>query len=268
MSTTQSSSEEQAQYSINPKLWGPLTWYLLHILSYAYKPELMNYYQTFFFNVVSIFPCPHCQYHYTQHLYKTPPPLKSADTLSKWVVQIHNVVNQFKRKRVLTVDEARDLYYIKNELIFNHQHLFDLLTILYESDVPLNSIINILQLLAHIIPCGACSHKLVQLMKSPATIRNIDKEDFEQVFNDFMDILENHIVPDDNKFLLQKFQFNPETLKDSPPLIELETEPTPLVAEPVEYSGLVRKLKHRIRHIKRFNNLHKHYATLADKLIV
>jgi len=280
-------------YSINPKLWGPMMWYLLHTLSYAYQPVLMNYYQTFFHIIFSIFPCPHCQYHYTQHLYKSPPNLQSAESLSKWVILLHNNVNQFKKKRVYSLEEAKELYYYKGELLFNHKYLTDLLTIIYESNIEINSIINILQILAHIIPCGTCSAKLVQYMKSPETINNIYRDNFEKVLEDFVEILDLHTVNmTENKYLLQKFHINPESLltpppptpptrnlhQDQQPLLASSTnksrsgtlsdndDDTPVVAVPPTVSkGIRRTIRNKIKDIKQFNKFHKKYLTLSEK---
>lgn len=279
-------------YSINPKLWGPMMWYLLHTLAYAYQPVLMNYYQTFFHIIFSIFPCHHCQYHYTQHLYKSPPNLKSAESLSKWVVMLHNNVNQFKKKRVYSVAEAKELYYHENELLFNHKFLADLLIIICESNIEMNSIINILQILAHIIPCGECSVKLVQYMQSKETIQNIYKDNFEKVIEDFIEILDLHTDNiGDSKYLMQKFQINPETAAFPPVQLQPQVQPqkqtrnlnqlflndseleseseldTPLIENK---SNNNKNIKHTIQkkilEIKQFNKFNKKYITLSEKL--
>ena len=84
---------------MNPKLWGPHLWYILHLFSFTY-PDDPSYadkraYHDFFTNLRYLLPCSFCRKHFSRYLAEYPitPHLDRRVDLIKWVIQIHNFVN-------------------------------------------------------------------------------------------------------------------------------------------------------------------------------
>ncbi|XP_077283076.1 evr1_Alr domain-containing protein Alr [Arctopsyche grandis] len=76
---------------------GRKTWGFLHTMA-AYYPEKPTEKQSkdmkHFFNIFSNFyPCDHCASDFRQDLVKNPPKTASQSELSKWLCDMHNIVN-------------------------------------------------------------------------------------------------------------------------------------------------------------------------------
>lgn len=188
---------------LEPKLWGPFMWYLLHLVSYTFQSTNHHYYQRFFNKVSDIFPCDHCQKHYQQHLNKYPPQTDSQESLAEWLVDIHNRVNKFRNIPTYTPEESRNLYYNDNgEVPVNHTYLVQLFLIIKDSEViPLDLLI-ILEILAPIFPCQDCRQMLVKYSKKPGA--NL---------SGYLRIINSHILSEEEtlQISLQKFQLGPRT---------------------------------------------------------
>lgn len=99
-------------------VWGPPLWHVLHTLSFNYpvKPttEQKEYYYNFFINLKNILPCKYCRDNYTANLKKNPlkkSSLKNRETFSKWLYNMHELVNtNLGKKSGLTYEEVRDRY--------------------------------------------------------------------------------------------------------------------------------------------------------------
>ena len=99
-------------------VWGPPLWHVLHTMSFNYpvKPtsEQKEYYYDFFINLKNILPCKYCRDNYTVNLEKIPltkSVLKNRDSFSRWVYNMHELVNtNLGKKSGLTYDEVRDRY--------------------------------------------------------------------------------------------------------------------------------------------------------------
>jgi hypothetical protein len=95
-----------------PPIWGSLFHDTLQMmaLSYSAKPNddqklSMN---LFLLNMFKNLPCPACRMHATQYFNKHPPDLSSSESLYKWLIDFHNVINDRTGKRSdWTVSEAR-----------------------------------------------------------------------------------------------------------------------------------------------------------------
>ena len=99
-------------------VWGPALWHTLHTMSFNYpvKPskEQKKYYKEFFTNLQNVLPCKYCRDNYKVNL-KTIPltrkVLKNRDNFSKWVYDMHNLVNdRLGKKEKLTYGQVRDRY--------------------------------------------------------------------------------------------------------------------------------------------------------------
>jgi hypothetical protein len=105
---------------MDPKVWGPFLWYILHIISFNY-PVQPSYadkriYHDFYVNFKELIPCSNCRKHYQQHLHLNPisPALDSRTDLVKWVIQMHNMVNISLGKPTMTVQEVLYAYKMNN----------------------------------------------------------------------------------------------------------------------------------------------------------
>jgi len=99
-------------------VWGPALWHSLHIISFNYpvKPskEQKKYYYDFFMNLQHILPCKYCRDNYENNL-KTIPlnnqRLKNRETFSKWLYEIHEIINtNLNKKSNLTYEDVRTRY--------------------------------------------------------------------------------------------------------------------------------------------------------------
>ena len=101
---------------ITPDVWGPHGWKFLHYLSFGYPDnpttEDKNNYKTFFVSLQHVLPCSICAKHYSDNLiqYSLDEALQNKDSLIRWVIDIHNDVNEMKGKKIYTYDEAIELY--------------------------------------------------------------------------------------------------------------------------------------------------------------
>jgi hypothetical protein len=101
---------------MDPQLWGPQLWYVLHIISMSYPKEPTEYtkraYHDFFNNLKDVLPCEICKKHYSKFIMEYPvtPHLDTRENLVKWVIQIHNFVNLELGKPVMDVETVIALY--------------------------------------------------------------------------------------------------------------------------------------------------------------
>ena len=115
---------------MNPKVWGPCFWFVLHTISLNY-PENPSHldkrkYFDFFNNLQYILPCEVCRDNYKKKLDNLPiiPYLDSKENLIRWVIAIHNSVNKENGKKEMSFQEFKDKYqkiykndYLRYELI-------------------------------------------------------------------------------------------------------------------------------------------------------
>jgi hypothetical protein len=97
--------------------WGPSAWLFLHSVSFQYPEnptdQEKNNYKIFFESLQNILPCPNCREHYQKNLKENPMNLESRESLIKWVIDLHNLVNQKNSKKEYSYDEVKDLYQSK-----------------------------------------------------------------------------------------------------------------------------------------------------------
>lgn len=101
---------------MDPNIWGPHLWYVLHIITLTYPIEPTEYdkrmYHDFFTNLKEVLPCDICKKHYSKFISQYPitPHLSKREHLVKWLIQIHNFVNLELGKPVLEVTGVLELY--------------------------------------------------------------------------------------------------------------------------------------------------------------
>jgi hypothetical protein len=102
--------------NIKPSVWGPPGWRFMHYVSLGYpdnpsEADKENY-KRFYESLQYVLPCHTCAENYKKNWQGTPidGALESRDTLTKWVIDIHNKVNIETGKKELGYQAALDLY--------------------------------------------------------------------------------------------------------------------------------------------------------------
>ncbi|AAV50637.1 putative FAD-linked sulfhydryl oxidase [Acanthamoeba castellanii mimivirus] len=98
---------------MSPEQWGIYGWTFSHAVALGYpinptEEDKLRYY-TFFNSYRYVLPCGKCRINYADHLNKYPltdEVLSSRENLVKWTIDIHNVVNYYTGKKMLTYPEA------------------------------------------------------------------------------------------------------------------------------------------------------------------
>jgi hypothetical protein len=80
-----------AQQNIDPVLWGPSAWSLLHAISF-HSSSSMDTIRELFEDLKILLPCTKCQASYTHHLEMLPFPSR-RESLFKWVYELHHRIN-------------------------------------------------------------------------------------------------------------------------------------------------------------------------------
>jgi hypothetical protein len=99
-------------------VWGPATWLMLHTISFNYpvnpSEEQKKHYYKFFKNLKNILPCRYCRENLEKNL-KThklnKSVFKNRESLSRWVYELHEMVNKLLGKTSgLSYEDVRDRY--------------------------------------------------------------------------------------------------------------------------------------------------------------
>lgn len=105
---------------MEPKNWGKFGWGFIHNVALGYSEDLTymkkEQYRKFFEAIGDVLPCLDCQIHYKDMLVNNPPVLVNKDTLFKWSVDIHNKVNERLNKKIISYDEAYNIW-TKSDII-------------------------------------------------------------------------------------------------------------------------------------------------------
>jgi hypothetical protein len=103
--------------SLNPKVWGPHYWFVLHkiALKYTLKPNetVKKKYYDFIENLPIFIPIENIGNYFSELLDKYPvtPYLDSRESFIKWVYFIHNTINKSLGYEELTLSESLEKYY-------------------------------------------------------------------------------------------------------------------------------------------------------------
>lgn len=99
-------------------VWGPSLWHTLHTMSFNYPvaptPDQKRQYRAFLLNLVNVLPCKYCRENLKGNFKKLPLTFKrmeSRDTFSRYVYELHELVNRMlKKKSGLSYCEVRERY--------------------------------------------------------------------------------------------------------------------------------------------------------------
>ena len=101
---------------IYPDKWGPHVWQALHYITLGYPENPSDdqklKYQTFFTLLKDTLPCSVCAQHYGDNLQRMPlsdQALADKESLVKWLIDCHNVVNEMKEKPIIEYIKARKM---------------------------------------------------------------------------------------------------------------------------------------------------------------
>jgi len=111
-----------ADYSSNDGMlttvWGPGMWHYLHTMSFNYPvhPSLADkrHYRNFILSLQYVLPCGKCRKNLAKNFKRLPlnmSDMKSRETFSKYVYELHEVVNKMLNKHSgLSYDDVRERY--------------------------------------------------------------------------------------------------------------------------------------------------------------
>jgi len=99
-------------------VWGPAQWHMLHTISFNYPvnptEEQKHQYRNYILSLQNVLPCGACRKNLTNNLKKMPitmEHMKSRDTFSRYIYQLHETVNRMlKKKSNLTYCDVRERY--------------------------------------------------------------------------------------------------------------------------------------------------------------
>jgi hypothetical protein len=98
-------------------VWGPPLWHFLHTMSFNYPVyptcEDKKHYKDFIYNLTYVMPCKTCRDNLKKNLKKYPisPYLKNRYTFSKYIYNLHEILNKYlKKKSGLTYNQVRNRY--------------------------------------------------------------------------------------------------------------------------------------------------------------
>ena len=99
-------------------VWGPSVWHALHTISFNYpvKPtmEEKKHYRNFILNLQYVLPCKYCRINLKTNLKQLPltmSDMRSRDTFSRYIYNLHELVNKMLKKTSnLTYCDVRERY--------------------------------------------------------------------------------------------------------------------------------------------------------------
>ena len=109
----------------DPDKWGPHAWKFLHMITFSYPedphPDIQEHFKQFFRSLGTALPCAKCREHYNEKFVRTvddspDDPFRNRESLTQWLVDIHNEVNDSNSKPKISPDHARRLYTAKDLL--------------------------------------------------------------------------------------------------------------------------------------------------------
>tara|TARA_Y100000389_G_C17383210_1_gene475524 strand:+ start:677 stop:1114 length:438 start_codon:yes stop_codon:yes gene_type:complete len=127
---------------MDPEIWGPHAWVLLHTITLVYPHKPTNNdkqtYKNFFINLYNILPCDWCSHNYKIHLDKYPIDnyLNSKKNIVQWLINIHNETNKLLNKNIyFTYDnfitKYKEIYKQNNTCKYNVLVLLIILLIVF-----------------------------------------------------------------------------------------------------------------------------------------
>ena len=110
----------------DPKIWGPPTWYIIHLLTFTFDKNLATDYQKFLHCLRYLMPCIYCKKSYNEFLNQMPCDLSSKKNFIQWGINFHNRVNAKLHKPPINLEKIMNNYLdkdgnvkVNNGIIFN-----------------------------------------------------------------------------------------------------------------------------------------------------
>ena len=101
--------------------WGPAGWQFMHAVTFGYpeQPSMADkaHALNFFKSVGYVLPCDKCRAHYNDEVKRNPPDVHSRDSLSRWLVKVHNKVNRENGKSEWSHEDVKQ----RHELTIENQ---------------------------------------------------------------------------------------------------------------------------------------------------
>jgi hypothetical protein len=101
---------------VGPDTWGPVIWHALHYITLGYPnnptEDNKKKYKQFFTLLSDTIPCSICANHYSENLLIMPlddKVLENKESLIKWLIDFHNVVNEKNNKPIIKYEDARKM---------------------------------------------------------------------------------------------------------------------------------------------------------------
>jgi len=99
-------------------VWGPSMWHYLHTMSFNYPVnptmEEKKHYKDFILSLQHVLPCKHCRLNLTKNFKALPltnNDMKNRDSFSRYVYNLHEIVNRMLQKKSgLSFCDVRDRY--------------------------------------------------------------------------------------------------------------------------------------------------------------
>ena len=111
---------------IGPETWGPHGWKFIHYVTLGYPDKPTNQdkkkYKIFLTLIKDVLPCNICANHYANNIKKlqlTEKVMSSRDTLVKWGIDLHNIVNRSKNKLLYSYDDALKIINADSKCVAN-----------------------------------------------------------------------------------------------------------------------------------------------------
>lgn len=100
------------------KSWGPGQWHFLHAISFNYpvKPTESDkkHYRDYVLSLVNVLPCKYCRINLRKNFKKAPltmSRMKNRDTFSRYIYDLHEIVNtMLDKKSGLSYEDVRERY--------------------------------------------------------------------------------------------------------------------------------------------------------------
>ena len=101
----------------NSKIWGPSTWYTMHIIAYqlpqnnsSFPKNIKDNIVQFYTTLSDMLPCPVCKRDYKKILYLQKIKCSNGNQISRWTYDIHNHVNAKIKKNRFLEQDAKNIY--------------------------------------------------------------------------------------------------------------------------------------------------------------